>query len=107
MAFGKALERPVVHSAARQVRELSPRYLFRLRVESGAFVSGTADRDPMPVSCESDAEFPEQRTLCNVGIVYPSERLHHLGGLSDPAITNRRVVRVWREVTKASWPTQP
>jgi hypothetical protein len=57
--LGIELDRPAVRDAARKVRELSPRYRFRLRVSGGAFVSGTVDRYSIWVLCDSEAEFPE------------------------------------------------
>jgi hypothetical protein len=57
--LGIGLDRPVVRCAARLVRELSPRYRFRLRVSEGAFVCGKVDRYAIWVQCESEADFPE------------------------------------------------
>lgn len=57
--FGIPLDRPAVRSAATKVRDLGPRYRFRLRVAPGAFVSGTVDRDSIDIQCDSEAEFPE------------------------------------------------
>ncbi len=57
--LGIPLDRPAVRSAARKVRELGPRYRFRLRVAPALFVSGTVDRYSIAVRCDSEAEFPE------------------------------------------------
>jgi hypothetical protein len=57
--LGISLDRPVVKSAARKVRELSPRYKFRLRVAPGTFVSSTVDRYSVAVVCDSEDEFPD------------------------------------------------
>jgi hypothetical protein len=49
----------VVVSAAKLVREVSPRYKFRLRVGLATFVTGQVDRYHIGVLGESEAEFPE------------------------------------------------
>ncbi len=57
--LGIDLDRPAVLSAARKVRDLSPRYRFRLRVGIDAYVSGTVDRYSVTVLFAEEAEFPE------------------------------------------------
>lgn len=57
--LGIHADSPAVVSAAKLVREVSPRYAFRLRVGSAAFVSGQADRYTLHVVCACEADFPE------------------------------------------------
>ena len=57
--LGIPSDRPAIRSAARKVRELSPRDRLRVRVAPGSFVSGTVDRYSITVSFGGEAEFPE------------------------------------------------
>jgi hypothetical protein len=54
-----SLDSAVVVSAAKLVREVSPRYIFRLKIGPEAFVAGQVDRYGIAVTCQSDADFPE------------------------------------------------
>jgi hypothetical protein len=48
--LGISLDRPAVRSTACTVRELSPRYRFRLRVASGSFVNRGGAGRPRPLT---------------------------------------------------------
>jgi hypothetical protein len=56
--IGLPEDSPVLKSAARLARMISPRYQFRLRVDSESFVNGDVDRYSLSVTFESDSEFP-------------------------------------------------
>jgi hypothetical protein len=56
---GVSMDSPVVRSAARLVREVSPRYRFRLRVSGDTFVTGQVDRYAILIPSNGKTEFPE------------------------------------------------
>jgi hypothetical protein len=49
---------PVLASAAKLVREVSPRYEFRLRVGEATHIAEQVDRYQIGVRCEAEADFP-------------------------------------------------
>ena len=54
--IGIGPDSPVVLSAARLVREVSPRYAFRLRIGPSAVVAGQVDRYSIHINFVSEAE---------------------------------------------------
>jgi hypothetical protein len=57
--LGIPLTSAVMRSAARLVRQVSPRYHFRLRVGEGLWVQGKVDRASISVLVEENETFPE------------------------------------------------
>jgi hypothetical protein len=57
--LGIPLDSSVVRSAARLVRDLSPRYRFRLRTGTSSWVEGKVDRYSITVLVEDDEVLPE------------------------------------------------
>jgi hypothetical protein len=62
--LGIPLTSSVVQSAARLVRQVSPRYHFRLRVGEGLWVNGKVDRASISVLVEEHETFPEPMRSC-------------------------------------------